>query len=220
MIFTFKRNASRRSRSGDLSFAMTLVFSVSLVLSSSSQAKPPSVVSEQMMNHYRARFGPSPYWLVYEDGARCCDRFSKKRPYLLDLNAEGPGRLIYSREIHDLVKGSFEIEFDRQSVLQTPHGIFIVMNLMRPAEYNPKYRRCAVGMGEHRSYLIAVRDDKVDVINRYFGGCTERYLVIREGDALGYRLDTFSEPFRSARFMLRGDSIVREPDYLNKDSGK
>lgn len=172
------------------------------------------------MNHYRARFTHSQYLVVYEDGSKCCDVFSKKRPYLLYLNAEGPGTLIYFRELYDLVKGSFEIEFDKQSVIQGPHGIFIVMNLMRPAEYNPKYRRCAVGMGEHRSYLIAIREKEVEVINRHFGGCTEQYLVIREGDAVGYRLDTFSEPFRSARFMLRGDSIVREPDYLNKDSGK
>ncbi|WP_288393046.1 hypothetical protein [uncultured Herbaspirillum sp.] len=181
-------------------------------------------ISEKQLSQFREESKeadpPWKYVLVHADGSEANTGSSHRPVYLLNINADPARNVISSPEIDELVKGEFDVEIQRESLLSSGKTDYLVLSMSRPAEYNPRYFRCAAGHGEDRAYLFAIADGKAKVVSRFFGGCATSYEVIQDGAERGYRVIEAGEIPRSVRYMLRGEAIVREPDYQKKEGAR
>lgn len=181
-------------------------------------------ISEKILSQYReqSKEGNPPwkYVLVHADGSEANTGSSVRPVYLLNISADPASNLISSPEIDKLVKGDFSLELQSDTLLSQGQTDYIVLAMSRPAQNNPRYVPCMIGAGEDRAYLLAISSGTLKVVNRFFGGCATSYEVIREGADLGYRVAEEGQTRRTVRYMLRGDSIVREPDYRKTGDSK
>lgn len=179
-------------------------------------------VSEELLSDYRAEYEnrnpPMKYLLIHADGSEADTVSSTRSLYLLDLSADAANNVIASPEIDELIESEFFVEIQSDSLLSQGKTDYLVLSMSRPAEYNPRYFRCAAGHGEDRAYLFSISDGKAKVLSKFFGGCATSYELIRDGNDRGYRVIERGERVRSVRYMLRGDTLVREPDYQEKGS--
>ena len=179
-------------------------------------------VSEELLSDYRARYEnrnpPMKYLLIHADGSEDYTVSSTRSLYLLDLSADATNNVIASPEIDELIESEFFVEIQADSLLSQGKTDYLVLSMSRPAEYNPRYFRCAAGHGEDRAYLFSISDGKAKVLSKFFGGCATSYELIRDGNDRGYRVIERGEKVRSVRYMLRGDTLVSEPDYQEKGS--
>lgn len=180
-------------------------------------------ISKERLSKYRAGYGgrnpPVKYLLIHADGSEADTVSSTRSLYLLNISADPVSNVIYSHEIDELVEAEFSLEIQPGTLLSQGKTDYLILSMSRPAEYNRRYVRCAAGHGEDRAYLFAISDGKAKVVNKFFGGCATSYEVIREGADLGYRLIEGGTS-RTVRYMLRGDSVVREPDYRKAGESK
>ncbi|MCP3657743.1 hypothetical protein [Herbaspirillum sp.] len=179
-------------------------------------------VSEERLSDYRAEYEnrnpPMKYLLIHADGSEADTVSSTRSLYLLDLSADATNNVIASPEIDELIESEFFVEIQSDSLLSQGKTDYLVLSMSRPAEYNPRYFRCAAGHGEDRAYLFSISDGKAKVLSKFFGGCATSYELMRDGNDRGYRVIERGEKVRSVRYMLRGDTLVREPDYQEKGS--
>ncbi|WP_231738775.1 hypothetical protein [Herbaspirillum rubrisubalbicans] len=179
-------------------------------------------LSEKRLSQYReqSKDGNPPwkYVLIHADGSAANAGSSAQPVYLLDIRADPGSNVISSAEIDKLVKGEFSLDLQSDTLLSQGQTDYIVLTMSRPAQYNPRYVPCMIGAGEERAYLLAISPGKLKVVNRFFGGCATSYEVIRDGTDLGYRVIAEGQTPHTVRYMLRGNSVIREPDYRKKIS--
>lgn len=187
-----------------------LFFTLCAGLSTGIHAQTPD---ETRLDGYRAEYKdaavPVKYLFVHADGSPCCNAGDNTKAYLVDIMAPAPAQLAHSAGIDKLFKEGFEVEIDDESVLRGPQGDFLVLTMSRPAAYNPRYVPCAGGMGESRSYLVAVAGSKATVIDRDFGGCGREYHVIEGRGDIGYEVTGRGNHAKPVRYRLRGAKLVR-----------
>lgn len=159
---------------------------------------------------YKDAATPVKYVFVHADGSPCCSTGANTNAYLVNITTRGPAKLAHSTEIDKLFKENFEVEIDNESVIPGPKGDFLVLTMSRAAENNPKYVPCAGGMGESHAYLVSVVANKITVISRDFGGCGREYKVLGTGPDVGYEITGGSPHAKSVRYVLRGNSMVRQ----------
>ena len=171
-------------------------------------------LDESRLAAYRAEYKdaatPVKYIFVHADGSPCCSTGANTKAYLVNITKQGPAKLAHSTEIDRLFKENFEVEIDNESVIPGPKGDFLVLTMSRPAENNPKYVPCAGGMGESRAYLVSVVANKITVVSRDFGGCGREYKVLGTDQDVGYELIGSAPHAKSVRYVIRGNSIVRQ----------
>lgn len=183
----------------------------------------PKMSKERLSKYraeYRGRNPPVKYLLIHADGSEVDTVSSTRSLYLLNISADPATSVISSPDIDELVEGEFDLRIESDSFLSQGKTDYLVLFMSRPAEFNPRYFRCAAGHGEDRAYLFAISEGKAKVVSRFFGGCATRYELIRDGADRGYRVVEKGEIPRSVRYMLRGDALVREPDYQEKERAR
>ncbi|WP_229296881.1 hypothetical protein [Herbaspirillum sp. CAH-3] len=195
-----------------------------LVLPWSSFAGELPKISEKILSQYREQSKkgnpPGKYVLVHADGSEAKTGSSARPVYLLNISADPVSKLISSPEIDKLIKGEFSLELQSDILLSQGQTDYIVLAMSRPAQNNPRYVPCMIGAGEDRAYLLAISAGMLKVVNRFFGGCATSYELIQEGADLGYRVIEEGQTRRTVRYMLRGDNVVREPDYYKTGGSK
>jgi hypothetical protein len=188
-----------------------LVFAFCVSLGSAAVAQ---TINKSRLEAYRAEYKdaatPVKYVLVHADGSPCCGNEANTRAYLLDITAPAPAKLKHSAEIDRLLKEKFEVEIDNESVLKQPQGDFLVVTMLRPAEYNKKYVPCAGGMGESRAYLVSIDADNATVLNREFGDCGREYKIINDGTDVGYEVSDVGTHANPIRYLVHGNKVVRQ----------
>lgn len=203
-----------------LQVSKLFIFALSIFLGASSFAAP--TVDGKRLDAYRLEYKdaviPVKYVFAHADGSPCCSTSTKGKPYILNITAPPPAELAYSAEIERLFKENFEVEIDNESLISTPNADYVVITMSRPAEYNKKYVPCAGGMGEERAYLLSITTSEVTVINRKFGGCGKHYQALRDSNVTGYEVSSSDPSIKAVRFVLRGNSLVRQDGTPSKES--
>ena len=189
------------------------IFWLVLSLAFSVEAFASQAVAESILQFYRNEYKdaavPIKYVFTLANGEPCCRAKSKEKIYLLNIGVSAPVRLSYSPEIDALFKAKFEVEVDSESLISTPQADYIVLTMLRPAEFNKKYVRCAVGMGEERAYLVSIVNSKITVVNRHFGGCGRQYRSLREGELEGYEVLSSNGEEHISRYIVHGAIVQR-----------
>jgi hypothetical protein len=182
-------------------------------------AKPASFATEETLKYHIDNYSNSPrrikYIFVDEEGKECCSKQESRKSYkahILDITAKAPVELIFSSEIDRLFKENFTIYIDQDSIIETPHGDFLVISMSRPHEYNPKSIRCAAGMGEDRTYVILIHNKKISFINRNFLGCADKFEVINNDSEIGYEVRSIYNPphKQPIKYLLENGKLIKQ----------
>jgi hypothetical protein len=182
-------------------------------------AKPAPFATEETLKYHIGNYGNSPrgikYVFVDEEGKECCSKQESRKSYkayILDITAKAPVELIFSSEIDQLFKEHFTLEIDQDSIIETPHGDFLVVRMFRPHEYNPKSIRCAAGMGEDRTYVILIHNKKISFINRNFLGCADKFEMINNNSEIGYEVTSiYNPPHRQPiKYLLENGKLIKQ----------
>lgn len=174
----------------------------------------------RFLKHFQGNDIDPGYMLVAEDGSECCAAKSPEKVYLLDWTSKAKGTLIFSQELNDLIEQNYEFLMLNDSFIKTARGGYFVLYVIRAVEYETYQTGCVMNSAPDKAYLFSVIDSRVKIVSKFFGGCAAEFEVIREGNTVGYRVTERGGRLRSVRYMLRGDVLVREPDYWKKKGVK
>lgn len=196
---------------------LLLLFSIYFFAANNSQAAP--FASETILHEHHERYKISTYPIKYifvdEEGKECCSKQESRKSYkayILNLTAKAPVELIFSSKIDQLFKEHFTLDIDQDSIIETPHGDFLVVRMFRPHEYNPKSIRCAAGMGEDRTYVMLIQNKKVFFINKNLLGCADKFEMINNNGEIGYEVTSiYNPPHRQPiKYLLENGKLIKQ----------
>jgi len=182
-------------------------------------AKSAPFATKETLKYHIDDYSNSPrqikYIFVDAEGKECCSKQESRKSYkayILDITAKAPVELIFSSEIDKLFKEHFTLNIDQDSIIETPHGDFLVIRMFRPHEYNPKSIRCAAGMGEDRTYVIFIHNKKISFINRNFLDCADKFEIINNNREIGYEVTSIYNPphKQPIKYLLKNGKLIKQ----------
>ena len=179
--------------------------------------KVSPLIEEKYKETYLRATKSLEYFLVDEVGtmANVVGYKAKSVAFIMRLAKDEPARYFYSDELNMILKNHYEMVMI-DGILQSKDREYFIVSMIRPAEYKDNLTSCIQARSDEKNYLMAVSDNKLQVIDRNFPRCGASHEVVSKGKKIGY-IVTDSDIGKITEFLLVNGKIKKQPSRLIRD---